>query len=141
MLSCYLTLKMRLSALFGRVCILTFSLGWFSSLKLNLEIFGQWPINWMTNGYKSWNFFCVSLFCKCSDCIWLWGCNSRFTICSWIFCSIMLEVFFSSTTNYVLWWVQQFIYVWGTQDWGNMYSSPYFTRLYNNGGLNSMLCA
>ena len=57
MLSCYLTLKMRLSALFGRVCILTFSLGWFSSLKLNLEIFGQWPINWMTNGYKSWIFF------------------------------------------------------------------------------------
>ena len=43
-------------------------------------------------------------------------------------CSIMLEVFFSSTTNYVLWWVQQFIYVWGTKDWGNKYSSPYFTR-------------
>ena len=40
-------------------------------------------------------------------------------------CSIMLEVFFSSTTNYALWWVQQFIYVWGSQDWGKMYSSPY----------------
>ena len=118
--------------MFGRIGNLIYSSGWSLSLRLDIKIF--WTVAFTLNDQWLHIFyftFCVS--CSANvptvhdyEAVIV---GLPITICS----SKLLfyhvgSFFFSSTTNYVLWWVQQFIYVWGTKDWGNKYSSPYFTR-------------